>query len=152
MTTCWIVRTGRTLSTDRSARWGWGSSSRTRLVVSAVSVKPRERLNDVIANHRQELDVQSLQGNENKGVCQKHPRKSLKASNKNLCNFFTNSGVRLNPLVLQRPPGNDPVSSWAQGWPGAQDPRDVHRSHGSLYGRPCGGGQAFAWFGAQVSR
>ena len=74
MTTCWIVRTGRTLSTDRSARWGWGSSSRTRLVVSAVSVKPRERLNDVIANHRQELDVQSLQGNENKGVCQKHPR------------------------------------------------------------------------------
>ena len=56
MTTCWIVRTGRTLSTDRSARWGWGSSSRTRLVVSAVSVKPRERLNEVIANHRQELD------------------------------------------------------------------------------------------------
>ena len=43
-------------------------------MVSAVSVKPRERLNDVIANHRQELDVQSLQGNENKGVCQKHPR------------------------------------------------------------------------------
>ena len=38
-------------------------------------------------------------------------RKSLKASNKNLCNFFANSDVRLNPLVLQRPPGNDPVSS-----------------------------------------